>query len=253
MHPILLGSRVEPTENEKAIYMKPLKPAPKILKRREFITATSGAGWLALMGGVGASAAPAASRPVIPPGVQAARDKLMARLEANLGMSVPRADGQFLNLLVHVTEAQRVLEIGTFRGYSGIWMGIGLEQTGGKLITVEINPQRVNEAAANFRQAGLADRIEIIQGDGHRVAETVEGPFDMVFLDADKGNEVSYFEKLFPKLRPGGFLVLHNAISFRTQMKPYLDLVAGHPELIAVTLSLTSSDGMSVSFRTQHP
>jgi len=224
----------------------------RIMQRRDFITETSGAGLLALLGGWSAAEAKAAAFPSLAPEVLAAREKVMAELEANLGMSVPRADGQFLNLLVHVTEAQRVLEIGTFRGYSGIWMGIGLEQTGGKLMTVEIDPRRVKEAGDNFRRAGLADRVEIIQGDGHRVAEQVEGPFDMVFLDAEKGNEVSYFEKLFPKLRPGGFLVLHNAINYRNPMKPYLDLVAGHSELIAITLSVSPNDGMSVSFRKRH-
>jgi caffeoyl-CoA O-methyltransferase len=228
---------------------EPSKRTGTIMKRRKFIATTSGAGLFGLLSGWGGPGAQAAAPLRIAPEMQAARERVMARLEANLGMSVPPADGQFLNLLVHVTQAQRVLEIGTFRGYSGIWMAKGLEETGGKLITVEIDPNRVKEAGGNFDQAGLADRIEIIEGDGHRVAESVEGPFELIFLDADKGNEVRYFNNLFPKLRPGGFLVLHNAISFRNQMKPYLDLVAGHPELIALTLSLTSSDGMSVSFR----
>jgi caffeoyl-CoA O-methyltransferase len=221
----------------------------QVIQRRQFIAATAGSGLLACLGVSSIPPVRAAAPRVVSPEVQSAREKVMAELEANLGMSVPTADGQFLNMLVHVTAAQRVLEIGTFRGYSGIWMGKALEETGGRLVTVEIDPNRVREAGRNFERAGLADRIEIIEGDGHQVAERVAGPFDLVFLDADKGNEVSYFNKLFPKLRPGGFLVLHNAISFRQQMKPYLDLVARHPELISVTLSLTSSDGMSVSFR----
>jgi caffeoyl-CoA O-methyltransferase len=221
----------------------------RMMKRRKFVGASAGAGLLGLLGGWGGAVAQGVARPVIAPGLQALRERVLAELEANLGMSVPRADGEFLKLLVHVTQAQRVLEIGTFRGYSGIWMGMGLEATGGRLITVEIDPNRVKEAGGNFARAGLADRIEIITGDGHRAAERMEGLFELIFLDADKGNEVSYFNKLFPKLRPGGLMVLHNAISFRHQMKPYLDLVANHPELIAVILSLTSSDGMSVSFR----
>jgi caffeoyl-CoA O-methyltransferase len=219
------------------------------MKRRQFISATAGAGLMACLGAAQVPPVLAAARPAIPSDVQAEREKVLAELEANLGMSVPRADGQFLNLLVHVTQAQRVLEIGTFRGYSGIWMAMGLEQTGGQLVTVEIDRRRVQEAGSHFARAGLADRVRQIEGDGHQVSEWVEGPFELIFLDADKGNEVAYFNKLFPKLRPGGFLVLHNAISFRSQMKPYLDLVHRHPELLSVTLSLTSSDGMSVSFR----
>jgi caffeoyl-CoA O-methyltransferase len=239
----------ESTQRRDKTYMKPINHTEETMKRRNFIAATSGAGLFGLLNLWGGAGSPAPERPEVTPELRAARDRVLADLEANRGMSVPRADGQFLNLLVHVTRAQRVLEIGTFRGYSGIWMGLGLEETGGNLITVEIDPNRVKEAAGHFGKAGLSDRIQIIEGDGHRVAKTVDGPFELIFLDADKGNEVGYFNSLYPKLSPGGFLVLHNAISFRNQMKPYLDLVAGHPELISVTLSLMSGDGMSVSFR----
>jgi predicted O-methyltransferase YrrM len=81
------------------------------------------------------------------------------------------------------------------------------------------------------------------------MAKTVAGPFDLVFLDADKGAELDYFNSIFPKLRPGGFILLHNAITSKQAMQPYLDMVSKHPEILHVVLSLSMRDGFSVSFR----
>lgn len=215
-------------------------------ERRDFIQTVAALGLLGVPGG----ALPARGGGTgASPDVVAARARLMAEMEKDLGIGVPRVDGLFLNLLVHVTAATRVLEIGTYRGYSALWLASGLEETGGRLVSVDIDPERVKEARANLARAGLADRVTLVQGDGHEVARTVAGPFDLVFLDADKGAEMDYFGKLFAKLRPGGFLVLHNAISQREAMAPYLDAVQSHPQLLSVVLSLSMRDGMSVSFR----
>jgi predicted O-methyltransferase YrrM len=221
-----------------------------MLQRRRFLgTACGTMGLLAMAGqAAGLSAAEATGRSV-PADLQAARDRLMAELEAHRSIDVPRCDGEFLHLMVHVTAAKHVLEVGTFRGYSGIWLGLGLEQTGGKLVTIDISPDRVKEARGNFIRAGLADRITVLEGDAHKVAKTVVGPLDLVFLDAEKGNELDYFRTVFPKLRPGGFILLHNAITSKQAMQPYLDMVSKHAELLHVVLSLSMHDGFSVSFR----
>ncbi|MGA2619769.1 MAG: O-methyltransferase [Thermoguttaceae bacterium] len=220
------------------------------IQRRAFLGSACGALGLAALAGdaAGASADDAPAGGKVPPELQAVRDKLMADMEANRGIGVPRCDGQFLNLIVHVTAAKNVLEVGTYRGYSGIWLALGLEHTGGRLTTIDIDPARVREARGNFTTAGLADRITGLEGDAHKVAKTLAGPFDLVFLDADKGNEVDYFHAVFPKLRPGGFILLHNAITSRKVMTPYLDLVSQHPEIVHVVLSLSMTDGFSVSF-----
>jgi predicted O-methyltransferase YrrM len=222
-----------------------------VVQRRKFLGSAGGALGLLAMAGRPAvlSAAEAAAGKKVPAELQAAREKLMAEMEARRGIGVPRVDGEFLHLMVHVTAAKNVLEVGTFRGYSGIWLGLGLEQTGGKLTTIEIDPERVNEAKGNFEKAGLADRITALEGDAHQVAKTVADPFDLVFLDAEKGGEVDYFNTVFLKLRPGGFLLLHNAISSKKVMQPYFDMVSKHPEIIHVILSLSMKDGFSVSFR----
>ncbi len=225
------------------------------MPRRGFLSSACGTmGLLSLAGGL--APLPAAERTsgkTVPPGLQAVRDKLLADMEASRGLGVPRADGDFLHLLVHVTAARKALEVGTFRGYSAIRMGLGLEQTGGKLITIDIDPARVQESRRNIDKAGLSDRITVLEGDAHQVAKTVEGPFDLVFLDAEKGNELDYFQTVFPKLRPGGFLLVHNAITSKRAMQPYLDKVAKDREILHLIVSLTLRDGFSVSFRKPRP
>lgn len=221
------------------------------LPRRSFLGSACGTLGLLAMAGASTPSPAAELAPIrkVPARLQADREKLLAELEANRGIGVPRVDGEFLHMLVHVANAQKVLEVGTYRGYSGIWMGLALEQTGGTLTTLEIDPERVREAKGNFTRAGVADRITALEGDAHELAKTVAGPFDLVFLDAEKGNEIDYFNTVFPKLRPGGFLLAHNAISSKRAMQPYFDLVSKHPDILHVILSLTMKDGLSVSFR----
>jgi predicted O-methyltransferase YrrM len=222
------------------------------IERRAFLGSACGTlGLLAMTGGT--ATAKAAEGRKVPADLQAAREKLLAQMETNLGIAVPRVDAEFLRLMVHVTAAKKVLEVGTYRGYSGIWLGLGLEQTGGRLITIDIDPARVKESRGNFEKAGLAGRITGLEGDAHQVAKTVEGPLDLVFLDAEKGNEVDYFQTIFPKLRPGGFILLHNAITSKKVMQPYFDMVSKHPEILHVILSLSMRDGFSVSFRKREP
>jgi len=131
-----------------------------------------------------------------------------------------------------------VLEIGTFRGYSGIWIALGLEQTGGRLTTIDIDPERVKESRGNFEKAGLADRITNLEGDAHQLAKTVDGPFDMVFLDADKGREVDYFNTLFPSCDPRlpAAAQRHHVEEGHAAV---LRLVSKNPEIIHVILSLS--------------
>lgn len=221
------------------------------LRRRSFLGSACGTlGLLSLAGGgVAAAEPPAVPARKVPPELQATRDKLLAEMEANRGIGVPRSDGEFLRLMVNATAAKKVLEVGTYRGYSGIWIGIGLEETGGRLVTIELDPERVKESRGNFEKAGLADRITNLQGDGHAVAKTVEGPLDLAFVDAEKGNETDYFKTIFPKLRPGGFLLVHNAITSKRAMQPYFDMLDKNPEVIHVILSLSMRDGFSVAFR----
>jgi caffeoyl-CoA O-methyltransferase len=164
--------------------------------------------------------------------------------------SVPRKDGEFLHLLVKATRARNVLEVGTSQGHSTIWMGLGLEETGGQLTTIEIDKERYTLAQKHISEAGLSQRVTSIRGDAHVEVPRLEGPFDFVFMDADKEGQPDYFNKLYPKkLVPGGIFVVHNAIRQADSMKDYLDTIRKHPDFDTVTLSVTMDDGFCLSYR----
>jgi caffeoyl-CoA O-methyltransferase len=164
--------------------------------------------------------------------------------------SVPRKDGEFLRLLVKATRAMNALELGTSHGFSSIWIGLGLEETGGRLTTIEIDRKRYDLARKHVSEAGLSNRVTCIRGDAHMEVGKLEGPFDFVFMDADKEGQVDYFKKLFPKkLIPGGILLVHNAILQASSMKDYLEMVHRHPDFDTVILSITMDDGFCLSYR----
>jgi caffeoyl-CoA O-methyltransferase len=127
------------------------------------------------------------------------------------GMMVGRQEGRFLELLVFATQATRVLEIGTFTGYSSIAMAAGLGD-GGAIISLEVDPHHAKVARGNIAAAGLESRISVIEGPAIDSLAELQGPFDLVFIDADKVGYDAYFEAVLPKLAPHGLIVLDNTL-----------------------------------------
>jgi predicted O-methyltransferase YrrM len=125
-------------------------------------------------------------------------------------MNVPTADGQVLHDLIVENGYTRALEIGTSTGHSAIWIAWALSKTGGKLITIEIDEARYREALANFEEAGLSDYIDARLADAHEMVPALSGPFDFVFVDADKNWYTQYFRDVLPKLDVGGCFTAHN-------------------------------------------
>ena len=115
-------------------------------------------------------------------------------------MNVPESDGKVLYNLIIKNNYQKALEIGTSTGHSAIWIAWALSKTGGKLITIEIDRGRHNTALANFKEAGLSEYIDARLADAHSLVEELQGPFDFIFSDADKGWYTKYFIALAPKL-----------------------------------------------------
>ena len=178
--------------------------------------------------------------------------KLLDEMEAKgyQFWSVPRKDGEFLHLLVKATRAIHALELGTSHGFSALWMGLGLEETGGRLTTIEIDKERHDLARRHVSEAGLSQRVTLIKGDAHAELPRLDGPFDFVFMDADKEGQMDYFSKLYPKkLVPGAILAVHNAIRQAHSMQDYLKMIRRHPDFDTVTLSVTMDDGFCVSYR----
>src|SRR5687768_14789490 len=165
------------------------------------------------------------------PAVDPAIAKLLAGIQAaDKGqLAVSEEDGRFLRLLVGATNAKSVIEIGAASGYSAIWIGMGLRQTGGRLVTIEYDPVRAKEAAANVKAAGLSDIVRVVPGDAFKEIPKVAGNFDVVFLDAWKPDYKKFFEMVFPRVSPGGLFVAHNVINKRNDMLDFLTAIDKHP------------------------
>jgi len=161
-------------------------------------------------------------------------------------MNVPSTDGQLLYDIIVKNGYKSALEIGTSTGHSGIWIAWALSKTGGKLITLEIDESRHREALANFEKAGLSEYIDARLGDAHEIVKELEGPFDFVFSDADKGWYRNYFLDLHPKLKAGGCYTTHN-ISKSGWNRDYYDFIMGQ-EKYESTLD-SRGGGMLISYK----
>jgi len=148
-------------------------------------------------------------------GVDAALD---ARVKAFLDkmqwgwrdMNIPAADGQAMHDIIVKNGYKKALEIGTSTGHSGIWIAWALAKTGGKLVTIDIDEGRHSEAVANFKAAGLDANIDARLADAHELVPALPGPWDFVFIDADKDWYTEYAKAVIPKLVPGGCIAAHN-------------------------------------------
>lgn len=226
----------------------------KTLGRREFLERASGLAGLLAIGAMAPAAFAQTGDAARPPSkADPARvRKILDEMESKIGRywSTPRKDAEFLNLMVKATRAVNVLEVGTSQGYSAIWMGLALEETGGRLTTIEIDTGRHALAQRNVRDAGLAGRVTLIRGDAHREIAGLKGPFDFVFLDADKDGQMDYFKKIYPEnLTLGGMIAVHNAISEAGDMKDYTDMIRRRADFDTVIISTTMDDGICLSYR----
>lgn len=175
-------------------------------------------------------------------------DTLFIQGQENEMFNMPAGDGQFLRFLVTTNRCRRALEIGTSNGLSAIWIGLGLRDTGGKLITLEIDHEKAEEAKRNIRKVGMADIIEVIEGDAFKMIPKLEGSFDFVHLDAWKEDYKKFFDIFYPKVETGGIMAAHNAILMSNYMQDFLDAIHEDPELLSLVVQ-TSNDGFAVSYK----
>lgn len=163
--------------------------------------------------------------------------------------NVPEADGRVLYDLIIKHNYTKVLEIGTSTGHSAVWMAWALSETGGKLVTIEIDEGRYQEALSNFKEAGVSDVIDARLADAHDLVKELKGPFDFVFCDADKGWYKNYFTALAPKLEVGGSFTAHNVSrSWDRGIDVFLDYVRSLPRL-ETTINRASREGVSISYK----
>ena len=163
-------------------------------------------------------------------------------------LAVSEEDGRFLRVMAASTGAKQALEIGSAFGYSAIWIGLGLRQTGGHLTTIEYDAARAKKAADNIRRAGLADVVTVVAGDGFKEIPKLAGEFDFVFLDAWKRDYKRFFDLVFPRLTPRGVFLAHNVVNKQAEMRDFLGTIQNDRRLFTTIVS-PSGEGMSVMYK----
>jgi predicted O-methyltransferase YrrM len=187
---------------------------------------------------------------------------LVANAEAGLpAIDVAPNQGRLLHLLARMMGARTILEIGTLGGYSTIWLARALPE-GGRLVTLELNPKHADIARSNLDRAGVADRVEVRVGPALDTLPTLTGPFDFVFLDADKPNTAAYFTEALRLTRPGSVIVTDNVVREGAVIDPastdpnvvgmrqFHELIANEPRVFATTIQtvgLKKHDGFTIA------
>lgn len=236
------------------------------MKRREFLKASGGAALLGLLGALPASVTPvsAANHASVSKNHRTAREEFIKSQEAErlagLDFCNTRENARLLHTLVRMRRSSRVLEVGTYYGYSALWMGTALEeQGGGMLTTIELDHLRYLEADRNMRACGLKKYVTCMEGDAHSVVQKIKGTYDLIFLDADRDRNEDYLKVLWPKLTPGGFLCVRGAVRFRYMMRLYFDELNAKPDAITHIVgtipstqtenTVSTDDAMAVTWR----
>lgn len=182
----------------------------------------------------------------ITPAIATLLDDIRAADTGQLAVSEP--DGRFLRTLVVATGKTRALEIGGASGYSAIWLGLGLRETGGTLVTIEYDPERANALRANIEAAGLSDIVTVIAGDAKQEIPKVDGTFDLVFIDAWKPDYQRYFDLTFPRVAQGGLILAHNVINKGSEMPEFLETIRTHPDVLTSIVS-AGDEGISITVK----
>ena len=192
---------------------------------------------------------------------------LSAALEASDAAGLPKIavsaqQGKFLSLLAGAVGARRILEIGTLGGFSTIWLARGAGPEG-RVVTLEYEPKHADVARANLDRAGVGDRVEILVGAAlGSLPNVTGGPFDLVFIDADKENNPGYLEWAVKLTRPGSVIIVDNVIREGSILNPEpgdevtggsrraLEILGEHPKLDTAVLQTVGAkhwDGFAIA------
>ena len=152
--------------------------------------------------------------------------------------AVAFSTGRFLYALCAPQTDCEVLEIGGSRGYSTIWMAAAVRILGGRIVSLEQDPAKIEAWHRNVEDAGLVETAELIEGDAFESLVDLEDVFDVVFLDAEKADYERLFALARPKLEPGGLVVADNVLSDVDVLKAYSNARQADPTLVSVTLPL---------------
>jgi caffeoyl-CoA O-methyltransferase len=160
--------------------------------------------------------------------------------------AVAPTTGRFLFSLVAPQSGCEVLELGGSRGYSSIWLGAGVRYLGGRVVSVERNPDAAARWRENVAAAGLDEWVELIEGDAFDVLHALEDVYDVVFIDAEKADYEDLFALARQRVEPGGLIVADNLLSHMDVLAAYAEARQGDPTLLSMTVPLDRGLELSV-------
>ncbi len=170
-------------------------------------------------------------------------------------LAITKETGELLNMILRLTNAKRVLEIGMSVGYSTLWCAEAIRDVSGQIVTVEKNPAKIKRAKENFQNAGVDDFIKIKQGFAMDVLKELNMQkqhgdfFDFVLIDADKENIVEYFDLIFPMVSVGGVIITDNMLypeKYRQDMKLFSDHLKQNPKLRTITTPVGNGEEITM-------
>jgi predicted O-methyltransferase YrrM len=167
------------------------------------------------------------------------RPRMMLNLEP--------ATAQLLSILVRASGVTRAIEVGTSNAYSTIWLAWSLAPAGGRIVSIDRNPDKHALARENLRRADLLDRVELRTGDAAEIVRTLPGPFDLVFLDADRRKFPEILQILLPKLASKALVIADNVLSHPEEIAEYLKLISSLADFQHTTVPV--GKGLSIAYR----
>jgi len=159
--------------------------------------------------------------------------------------SIPPETGLFLHLLVKISRAKNILEIGSSQGYSTIWLASACEEIGAKMTSLEINERSAAKAQRNLRQVKLDGLVRIKIGDAKEILPNLKGRFDFIFIDAEKKDYLTYFNLIQPILENNGLMVADNIISHAEILSDYKKVVEKNPDFQNIIIPIGSGEMLS--------
>jgi predicted O-methyltransferase YrrM len=154
--------------------------------------------------------------------------------------------GQLLRILIQATRARRILEVGTSNGYSTLWLAWSVAETDGHVDSIDHSADKIGLARANLERAGLAEWVTLHHGPAATVLTQLAGPYELIFLDADRPSYLSYLELLLPRLADGGLLVTDNVVSHAAEVETFLARLRSNPQLETVTLPIGKGEELTL-------
>lgn len=170
-------------------------------------------------------------------------------------LTISNETGEFFNILLKAMNAKKILEIGMSVGFSTLWFADAILANNGKIVTIEENQDKIARAKKNFEEAGVSAQIEIQEGKALQIlhklttSESEQQQFDFVFLDADKENNIEYFDLVLPLVRVGGIIATDNILypeKFRPEMKKFTEYIKSKPNVQTMTLDLGNGEEISI-------